>query len=845
MPRGWDYSRHDRVSPLLWKALLRHSRRHPWQLGLAILGIALGVAVVIAVDLANTSARRSFELTMNRINGQATHHIVGDIQGIPESLYAQLRVEHGFRAIAPVVMGYLPLADKAGQLFQILGVDPFAEQLFRLHTASITNTGLDLRALLLNADAALLPVGLGEQISLKRGEHTFTLKRFGDLTGPEMDGLIVTDISTAQVLLGRAGQLSRIDLMLPGDSKGQQRASDLQAWLPPGLTLEQPQQNNQATQDLSSAFSLNLTAMSLLALVVGMFLIYNAISFSVVQRRLLIGTLRALGVTYREVLMGIIGEALLLGIAGTLLGLVLGLWLGSGLIHLVTRTINDLYYVISVREFFVDPVSLSKGIALGLLATLAAAWLPAREAANTPPSAILSRAQLENQWRTHLPLLGWIALLLLSTGSAVLSIFSSLPLSFAGLFLLILGCAALTPLMVVGLVYINQPFCNRFGLVVRMANRDVARHLSRTGIAIAALMIAFATTVGVGIMVESFRSGVAIWIKDLLNADLYIAAPDTGGDLTAGLQPAVITGLQTIPGIAALSLYRRTVVKLHHRPIQLLAVDLAPASQAGYRLLGTDPIVAWDAFKTGESILISEPLAYRQHLEMGDTLEIPTATGLHRFKIAGIFLDYGSEHGRILINRSSYQRYWKDATVTSAAVFIAPTSHLSELRDRLQNQLGTTQPLLIRPNRDIQTRTLEIFDRTFTITQVLRMLAILVAVVGVLSALLALQLERAREFAILRATGMTTREVGILVSLQTGFMGAAAGLLALPTGILLAAVLIFVINRQAFGWSLPFEINPGLLLETVGLAIFTALLAGIYPIWRMTRTLPAAALRAE
>jgi putative ABC transport system permease protein len=809
------------------------------------LGIALGVAVVLAVDLANTSARRSFELSMNRINGHATHQISGDIQGIPEAVYAQLRLAHGVRAIAPVVIGYLPVADKPGQLFQILGIDPFAEYLFRLNTPSISDTRLNLRALLLNADAALLPDSVGAKISLQRGESTFVLKRVGNLIGPEMEGLIITDISTAQALLGQTGTLSRIDLILPDDAKGQQLAAKLQAWLPPSLKLEQPQQTNRATQDLSSAFSLNLTAMSLLALVVGMFMIYNAISFSVVQRRALVGTLRALGVTYKEVLIGVIGEALLLGLAGTTLGLFLGLWLGSSLIHLVTRTINDLYYVISVREFFIDPASLAKGIALGLLATLVAAWLPAREAAATPPNAVLSRAHLESRWRTHLPQLGWIGLILLATGSAVLSIFNSLILGFVGLFLLVLGCAALTPLALVGLVRLNQPLCNHFGLVVRMANRDVARHLSRTGIAIAALMVAFATTVGVGIMVESFRSGVAIWIKDLLNADIYLAPPDTGGNSIEGLKPTVVAALQNMPDVAAISLYRRTVVKLNHHPIPLLAVDLAPTSQAGYRLLDTDPLAAWTAFKTGKSILISEPLAYRQHLKTGDTLEIPTATGSHHFKIAGVFLDYGSEQGRILVNRSDYERYWRDTMVTSAAVFVAPDVNISDLRNHLRETLGMMQPLLIRPNRELQAKTLEIFDRTFTITQVLRLLAILVAVVGVLSALLALQMERAREFAIVRAMGMTTREVGVLVSLQTGFMGAAAGLLALPTGIMLAAVLIFVINRRAFGWSLPFEINPSLLLETVGLAIFTALLAGLYPIWRMARTQPAAALRAE
>ncbi len=833
------------MTGLLWRALLRHPLRHPWQLGLAILGIALGVAAVIAVDLANASARRSFDLAMNRIAGHATHRIVGGPQGVPEAVYARLRIELGIRPAAPVVTGYLSRADKPSQLLQILGIDPFAEGPFRDPAADITGNRFDLRALLLNPGAALLPQALGESVTLHKGAQRFALQRAGTLDGPEIEGLIVTDISTAQSLFGQPGRLSHIDLIVPDGPDGERLATEIRAWLPPDLRLENPEGRSLATRDLSAAFSLNLTAMSLLALVVGMFLIHNAITFAVVQRRTLLGTLRAIGVTRGELFAGILGEALLLGLTGTLLGVLLGLWLGSGLVHLVTRTINDLYYILSVREFFIDPGSLAKGAALGVLATLAAAWLPAHEAADAPAGAVLSRAHLETRWRATLPRLALAGLILFAGGGMVLAAPGSLTAGFAGLFLLILGCALLTPPAVVGLVRLNRPLSAKLGLLARMANRDVARHLSRTGIAIAALMVAFATTVGVGVMVDSFRGGVAIWIKDLLNADLYIAPPNDGGENTETLQPATLAALRDTPGVMAVSTYRRTLLELGGRPVQLMAVDLAPAARAGYHLIDGDAIRAWRAFQTGESILISEPLAYRRQLTSGDSLELPTAAGPHAFTVAGVFLDYGSEHGRILLHRSGYERYWHDPAVGSTAIFAVPGENLATLRERLQERLGTLQPLMIRPNRDIQNITLEIFDRTFTITNVLRLLAILVAVVGVLSALLALQLERAREFAVLRATGMTVREIGGLVSLETGFMGAAAGLLALPTGLLLATVLIFVINRRAFGWSLPFEVNPWLLLETLALAIFAALLAGLYPIWRMARAQPADALRTE
>lgn len=834
------------MTPLIWRALLRHPLRHPWQLGLAILGIALGVAVVLAVDLANASARQSFTLAMERVTGQVTHRIVGGARGVPETVYAALRLERGIRQAGPVLAGYLPHADQKGRLLQILGVDPFAEEPFRKFAADVTGRDFNLTALLLEPDAALLPQALGAEVTLRRGEQRFTLKRAGTLEGPELDGLIITDLATAQTLLGRPGYLSYIDLILPDGPTGERLVTELRDWLPAGLRLERPAERNRATADLSAAFSLNLTAMSLLALVVGMFLIYNAITFSVVQRRALLGMLRALGVSRQELFVGILGEALLLGVVGTALGVLLGIWLGSGLMHLVTRTINDLYYVLSVREFFITPGSLAKGVVLGLMATLAAAWLPAREAAEAPPGAVLSRAHLETRWRAALPRLTVVGLLLLGAGGLVLGFSDDLVSGFAGLFLMILGCALLTPSAVVGLVRLNQILADRLGLLARMASRDVVRHLSRTGIAVAALMVAFSATVGVGVMVDSFRSGVAIWISDLLNADLYLAPPSLeDGVRSEEIIPEALVLLRNTPGVAAISTYRGMKIDLGGRPVTLIAAELAPAAQAGYRLIDGAPEAVWRGFESGEAVLISEPLAYRQRLRTGDTVELPTDRGPRRFSIAGVFLDYGSEHGRILLHRTGHARYWEDATVSSAAVFAAPGEDLTVLRDRLQERLGPVQPVLIRANRDIQAVTMDIFDRTFTITRVLRLLAILVAVIGVLSALLALQLERAREFAVLRATGMTSGEIGGVVSLQTGFMGAAAGLLALPTGTLLAALLIFVIQRRAFGWSLPFQVDPLLLLETVALAVAAALLAGLYPIWRMTRTRPAEALRTE
>lgn len=833
---------------LLWRSLLRHLLRHPWQLVLSVLGIALGVAVVLAVDLANASARKSFQLSMERVSGQATHRILGDSKGIPEAVYVQLRVEHGLRQMAPVVTGYGTASDTPGKVFQILGVDILAEAPLRNYQDQLDDeVATNPIALLSEANTALFPPDAGpeSQLRLQIGAKQQTLRRVGQLYGTTLEGLIITDISTAQVLFDKVGKLSHIDLALPKGSAGEKQARTIRGWLPENLRLERAAERNEATVELSAAFSLNLTAMSLLALVVGMFLIYNTMTFAVVQRRGLLGILRALGVTRREILTMILMEALFLGLAGTFLGSLLGVWLATGLVDLVTRAVNDLYYVLSVREFYLAPLSLVKAITLGLVATLVAAWLPAREAADAPPGATLSRAYLEARWRAGLPRIVLISLGIFTLGGVTFLILPGLIAAFVGLFLMILACALGTPGCVVTLVHINQVLIRRSGLLLRMATRDVVRHLSRTGVAIAALMIAFATTVGVGIMVDSFRSGVMIWINDLVNADIYIAPPNfENGDYSTPLKPIVLKTLKNIPGVAAVSQYQYLGVTIADRPVQLLAVDLAPQSKAGYQLLDSTAN-AWQQFEKEEAIIISEPLAYRQGLKTGDKLTLTTDSGARAFPIAGVFLDYGSEHGRILMNQKTFYRYWRNRQVGSVGVFAAADVDMNDLRKNLETRLGPQQDLIMRSNRYIQEYTLTVFDRTFTITNVLRLLSIAVAFVGVVSALMALQLERAREFAILRATGMTAGEIGWLVSFQTGFMGFMAGLLAIPVGLGMAAVLIFGINRRAFGWTLPFQVNPEILIQAVVLAVFAALLAGAYPIWRMTRSSPADALRSD
>lgn len=854
------------MKPLLWKASLRHLLRHPWQLALAILGVALGVAVVVGIDVANGSAQRAFELSSETLSGKATHQLVGPGGELDEAVYTQLRVERGLRRAAPVVEGHVGVVGGAGQVLLMLGIDPLAERPFRDFLADGNRLRIDLGEFIAQPNAALLAPRTAERLGLTTGGDfevdiggaVRTLRLAGLLTSQDageaqsaaLDDLLLVDIATAQQVLGLEGTLSRIDLIRPpgiSDGAFAARLGDL----PPGTELVPVRSEASTVAQMTRAFRLNLQALSLLALLCGAFLIYNTMTFAVVQRRPLLAILRALGTTRRQVFGLMLGEALLIGLVGTLLGGFAGLQLGEVLIGRVTQTINDLYFVVNVRDVAVAPATLVKGGLLGLLATLVAALMPSLEATNTEPREALVRSELEARVHRAIPWLSGLGALLLAGGGGLLLVPSqSLWLGFCGLFAILVGFAMLTPLVTKGLMAaLTRPAGALFGQLGRMATRGVVTTLSRTGIAIAALMMALSVTVGVDLMVRSFRGTVTSWLDYALPADLYLSVFTTparrfapGG---ATLEPATLDALAGVEGVAATNLLRHFQAEVDGETVRAVALELSPGSRGAFDFRRGDPAAIWQRIEAGDAVMVSEPLAYRRGLTEGDALTLQTPAGALELPIAGVFYDYSTEQGLVMLDRGLYQRRWGDGGATALSVHLTPGAELATVADRLRRQLPGDLRVRLSSNRELRAESMAIFDRTFLITGVLRTLAVIVAFVGVLSALLALQLERTRELGVLRACGLTPGQLWRLVTQQTALMGLTAGLLSLPVGVSMAAIMIHIINRRSFGWTLDMDLFPASLLQAVAVGIAAALLAGLYPAYRMARTRPAEALRDE
>jgi len=832
---------------LLRRASARFYRRHPWQLALAIAGISLGVAVYVGVDLANDSAERAFELSATLVRGQATHRLLPVGGELDETVYRDIVTTRGIPAAAPVVEFDVGIAGRAQTRYPLLGIDPLQEAAVRSFASYVPGRGANLARLIAEPGTVLLPAALADELGVAPGA-TVSLSVRGRERRVQVIGTvalasrdaeaeppIIADIATAQELVGSVGRISRIDLKLTSGE-----AESLARNLPPATVLVPAESENRAFTELAAAFRTNLRALGFLALVVGMFLIYSTMSFAIVQRRATLGVLRAIGLTRREVLGTVLLEAVALGSIAAAVGLLLGHVLATRLVDLVLRTIGDLYFSSAVSAARPSPAIYVQGALLGVLGTLLAAAKPALDAARSPPAAVMRRAELERGTRRAAYTAAWIAVPLLLTSVAGIALGpQSLYSGFGGLFGVLAGCALLIPgatlLLMRGIERCVGGLVPIAGL---LALRGVGSSLSRTGVATAALAIAIATVNGVGLMISSFRTSLAEWLGTTLTADLYVGF-DGGAEPLTDAQLATI---ENIVGVRGLSLTRTVLVPTAAGEIAVRGVQPGPEGW-GLEVVAGDSIATLDAVGTGRGVVASERLALARNMRVGDELVLPTPSGPERLAIVGTFRDFNTGDYSVVVALAWLRGHFADRSLTGVGVYLAENASPPAVEAAIRASLPG--PLRIRSTEGIQRVSLAIFDRTFQITEVLRLLAALVAFLGVLSALLSIELERAHELAVLRSLGFSPRELTITLLTQTGLLGAAAGLAAIPIGTALAALLVHVINRRAFGWSMDFIVTPAPLAAGVALAIGAALLAGVYPSLRAARVGLGGALREE
>jgi putative ABC transport system permease protein len=867
LERGWQV-RGVPFHPFLRKVGWRYLAVHPWQSLLMVLGIALGVGVMVAIDLANASASRAFDLSTQALTGKATHQILGGPQGIDENLYARL-MHSGLVAggssgssAAPSISVYFTSKELGDLPMQLVGIDPFNGAPFQTYLDNRQGLNLlQMGAFLTRPGAVLISNQVANRFHLRPGDSLSldisgkTQKAFvagvvepsDPLAQRSLDGMLLGDIATVQELSGRQGWIDEIDLILP-----ENQAAAVAAWLPAGYQLSVASERRGSIEQMTAAFQLNLTALSLLALIVGLFLIYNTMTFAVVQRRSLFGTLRCLGVTRGEIFWMVAGEAAVVGLTGSLIGLGLGILLGRQTVSMVSQTINDLYFTTTVQSVGIPVSSLVRGFALGTLATIATAVLPAREAAWVPPTAALSRSNLEVKTRRGVIWFAVAGVVAIITGVLIFSIpQAGLLGGFGGTMVIVVGFAMTAAFVMAMMLQLFRPVLARvFGLLGKLAPGSLVNSLSRTSVAVAALMVAVAVSIGMTLMIDSFRHTVTIWLNTSLQGDVYVSVPAFKATTpVTPLDPNVVKMLQSWPGAYQVDLLRSAMVETRKGPAQVNATN---NHRIGFERVFMSkigkPEDVWAAIQSG-MVLLSEPLARRlgvfDQREPQKVVELLTHDGWKTYPVYAIYYDYTSSQGTLLMAREIYQRDWKDIATTSVGLRLNPGIDSDQVSAQVQEATRNIQRLQIRPNQAVKKDVLVVFDRTFAITSALRLLATGVAFIGVLNTLLLLEMEKKRETGILRALGLTGRQLWKLVLLETSLMGFSAGLLAIPTGYVLALILIYVINQRSFGWTLQLSASPWTYAQGFLVSMGAALLAGIFPARRLSRMAAAEVIRYE
>ena len=843
--------------------VMRYAARHRLLVLLNVLSVALGVAVYLAIQIANQSANRAFAATIDVVAGKAELQITRPGGALSDKIFPAVAHGPGIAAATPVVRGVVTLPDFPGEYLQILGLDIFTNESFRSFELNDFTAGqFDVQRWLAGPNTIAVAEEFARRHHLKTGDVLraqvdgadralavgFILRASGPAALEEH--FAAMDIGWAQEFLGKRGALSAIQLQLTDPRQMDAVTASLRALVPADAIIATPAQRGAQVANMLNGFQLNLTAMSLVSLLVGMFLIYNTVSASVVRRRNEIGILRSLGVTRNEIRALFLGEALVLGVAGVLVGLIGGVLLARSLVGPVSKTISSLYVLLSVKEVVVTPWMIALSAVLGLASVVLAAWLPATAAAKMDPVRALHAGSIIEQSKNLSPLWLWAGLLALCVAVAlsVLALATGPPwLGFGAAFFVLTGFSLLVPRVTLGFSAVADR-CFRHGrtgpVEAKLAAANVSRALVRNAVTIAALAVAVAMTIGVSVMVFSFRRTVESWIDQTLIADLFIApASNEIVGPSSFVPPAAIDFLGRHPAVAELDTFREVSLPLGEKTIAVAVIR--GTERRRMRFLRGDGAEILRRFANEEGVLVSESFARRHHVRDGEAIELTTPDGPRAFPVAGVFFDYTRDQGVVFMNAKTFVRLWRDDRVNSVAVYLRPGASAETLTTQFRAEFSRTGQFMILSNGDLRKRIFEIFDQTFAVTYVLRTIAVLVAIVGIALTLTTLIAERSRELGLLRAIGASVVQLRKLLLWESAMIGFLAGVVGVVSGLCLSLVLTGVINRAFFGWTIELAFPWGALAFTPVWIVAAALLAGLLPAWRAGGLVVAEALREE
>ncbi len=851
------------LANLLRHISLKHLKLQKAQLLLAVSGICLGVAAMVSINIVNTSVLHSFAESINHITGRAALEITGAESGFPEEMLDRVQKVAGVEYAVPVIEASANLSGRNERAFMILGVDVLQD--YKIRNYSLEDDSADIPDPLLflaKKDSILLSrtmarqdgITLGQEIEVQtvQGIKKFKVRGLLNPEGPARvagGDIAIMDIFAAQAAFGKEGRIDRIDVsFLPGErlETMKERISKV---LPKGYSLDTPAGRTRQVGIMLDRFQKSMEFISFMVMFVGMYLIYNAISISVVQRRREIGILRALGAKRGEIIAQFFAETCVISVLASLAGIGIGLVFAKLSVGIVAQSISDMYLKTSVTSLTLSRQIFLRDAGFGVLASLIAAAYPAFSSVRFNPISVIRPAvpgangdMLSRRIMVaSIVLLVLSALLLVAYGMAAPgSGVRTVRVIFASALFLIIGISLLTPAVLqCSVLFFHRFLAPRLGASGRLAGINLQKNISRNGVAVAAIFFSIALYVCSANAINSVRVSMFDWIDSIIRADILISSGSpmvVGGAQSIPMPASLATEIAKIPGIASVEPFRKINLDYRGRRTLVEIFDVARRMKycPGMFVDGTKE----DAVRLmpgQDNVMVNEGFAAKYHIRRGDTIVLPTPNGPMRFGVTAIVVSYTSDSGIIWMDMATYQRHWQDTLVDCYEVLVQDKTSIPTVRRAILDRLGKDRHLFALPAREFKSEIRKIMDGSFIVTHAVNIIVLIIAGFGIVITLLASVLERTREIGILRAIGMKRNQVAGVVIIESALIGTVGGLLGASTGLLLGWIELEGFFRLDYGGSIIYHIHYASVAWAIVLAAGLAALAGSYPARRAAR----------
>ncbi len=845
---------------------LRHIRKHRLQAALVLLGIALGAAVFTSVRLAVHASLQSFNRSMNQITGRAEKVLIRPGGFLPEHLvYPTLR-HPSVKNASPILSAYVKSFGEDSEPFLLIGIDPILDRPFRSwqidHSQTIeVSMWLDLlkepyTLVLGRSLARLYGYTPGEKITLVHTRQPVDFRIVGVLQPQglalvESERVALTDIATFQEFTGLHGKIDRIDLLLKLESTEADLRS-LAAILPGDVTISSPYERRESGQAMIRAYQLNLSILSFASLFVGMFLVYSLVALNAASRRHELAILRSMGASARLLFTIFLAEGAIFGLIGWFLAIPISSFLLKYLLYGVSQTISTLFVRVQVDQLPLNAWEISLSFGVTLFISVLAAFQPAREAMQVSPKEALSIAAHSDRSDKSTKILSAIGIffIILVWPISELPGYAGVPLpGYIATLLLFIGFAMMSPWMLEKLGKTLAPMLRDVGgIPAYLAGRYIRDSGNRIAISVGALITAVALFVSLVIMIHSFRQTVELWTYQTVSGDLFITTKM--GEINQfryPISPEVVSVLKTLESPVDLVPNRRYFLNYKNFPYEFELLDFSVFLRYGsYIWLKGTPATIVPSLVKGDGVIVSEVFANRTGMTRGDVFQAQIETSFIELPILGVVRDYRTQGGVVFYSLSHFKKRFHDPQWGGVRFFlrnrdkdlgVAVLALRREIIEKCGDKLG------IISGKELRQSILRVFDETFAITTVLLFIALVIAALGITTTLSVLVLERTRQLNTLYAIGASFRQIRSMIFWESILMVMAGETAGFICGLILSYLLVFVINRQSFGWTFLYGLDVKMLVFSLPLIIIMSLLAALPALKLVFREPPATLLR--